>query len=63
MPSTKPLVSTLGRLRTPVKAQLTRSRVPFAIQTRYTTGKGTNDSDMGGPGGQESYPHSKPEHR
>lgn len=63
MPSTKPLTSALGSLRAPVKTQLTHTRLPFAIQTRNTTGKGTNDGDLGGPGGQESYPHSKPEHR
>ncbi|KAB5522060.1 hypothetical protein GE09DRAFT_1230131 [Coniochaeta sp. 2T2.1] len=63
MPATKSLTSTLGRLRAPVKTQLTRSRLPFAIQTRNTTGKGTNDGDLGGPGGQESYPESKPVHR
>jgi hypothetical protein len=63
MPSTKPLTSNLGRLRTPVQASLTRSQLPFAIQTRSATGKGTNDGDLGGPGGQESYPDSKPVHR
>ncbi|OIW34261.1 hypothetical protein CONLIGDRAFT_709658 [Coniochaeta ligniaria NRRL 30616] len=63
MPSTKPLTTSLGRLRTPVQTSLTRSRLPFAMQTRNTTGKGTNDGDLGGPGGQESYPESKPVHR
>ena len=65
MPSTKPLTSTLGRLRTPATTQLTQQGrlLPFAMQTRSATGKGTNDGDLGGPGGQESYPHSKGEHR
>ncbi|RKU41149.1 hypothetical protein DL546_002335 [Coniochaeta pulveracea] len=62
MPATRSLTSTLGRIRTPLQTRLPQT--PLVLQqVRNTTGKGTNDGDLGGPGGQESYPESKPIHR
>ncbi|KAK1764476.1 hypothetical protein QBC33DRAFT_200833 [Phialemonium atrogriseum] len=59
-----PAASLRYALRTPAaRATIRPSRLPLVLQVRRFAEPRRADGDLGGPGGSETYPASKPMHR